>query len=196
MPSARHSLGFTLIELMVTLTVLVILSLLAVPSLNSFRQRSALRGASEQALGFWNQARFEAAKRNSMVKVGVFSSSGGYCLGAATTTDPADDDPCDCTTSGACDVAVFPALGEQAQWQGVTLASTTLGSSTGVAVIEPKRTGLTDSAQAGVISLLGPPGRESYRLNLRVDELGRAVLCESTSAANSMSDYSNRRCAP
>jgi type IV fimbrial biogenesis protein FimT len=195
MPHAdRYRRGFTLIELMVTLTVLVILSLLAVPSLNSFRQRSALRGASEQALGFWNQARFEAAKRNSMVKVGVFAGGGGYCLGAATTTDPADDEPCDCTTAGACDVAVFP--GEQKQWEGVTLASTTLGSDSGVAVIEPKRTGLTDSAQAGVISLLSPPGNESYRVNLRVDELGRGVLCESTSAANSMSDYTNRRCAP
>jgi len=190
----RQSSGFTMIELMVTLTVIFVLALLAVPSMISFRQRSALRGAGEQALGFWNQARFEAAKRNAMVKVGVYSNAGAYCLGAAVTTDPADNTPCHCDTAGACDVAVFP--GEQGQWSGVTLASTTLGSSSGVAVIEPKRTQLTDSGQAGVISFLGPPGRLSYRLNLHIDELGRGVLCESSSAGAQMSDYANRRCAP
>jgi prepilin-type N-terminal cleavage/methylation domain-containing protein len=204
MASAPHRVfGFTLIELMVTVAVIVILMLLALPSFSAFRQRSALRGASEQTLSFWNQARFEAAKRNQMVKVGVTTSSAGFCLGAATTTDPADTTPCDCFGTSECDVAVFPGdpTNNQSQWGGVTYdevsgTTPTLGGGDAVAVIEPKRASLATPSQAGVITLNGPPGPYGYKLNLNIDQLGRAVLCESTSATHHMSDYTTRQCDP
>jgi type IV fimbrial biogenesis protein FimT len=197
--TARRAEGFTLIELMVTLTVVFVLALVAVPSFLAVRQRAALRGAGDQALSLWNQARFEAAKRNSMVKVGVHSSGTDFCLGAATTTDASDTTPCDCSsaapTSDACDVARFP--NDQSEWKGVTLSGTpTLGNDHGVAVIDPRLTSLTDATAVGTVTLAAPPGRISYKLNLHVDALGRVVLCESTTDANPMSDYSDRRCAP
>jgi prepilin-type N-terminal cleavage/methylation domain-containing protein len=200
--ASRRNHGFTLIELVITITVIIVLMLLALPSFSSFRQRSALRGASEQALGFWNQARLEAAKRNELVKVGVGVSGANFCLGATTTTvDALDNDtPCDCTVAvpadpdDICDVGRFPA--EQDQWGGVTLnGAPTLGEDSGVAVIEPKRTALIDPDMAGTISFAGPSGPKDYRLNLRVDRLGRAALCQSTSAPDEMSDYVNRECA-
>ena len=190
----RRVLGFTMVELMITLTVVLVISLLAVPSFISFRQRSALRGAAEQAQGFWNQARLEAAKRNSLVKVGVFVDGDTFCLGAAQTTDTADDEPCDCT-SDECDVAVFPT--DQAEWRGVTLnGSPTLGSDSGVAVIESRRTALTDPAMAGAISFAAPEGSNDYRLNLLVDRQGRATLCQSNNAVDKLSDYLSRNCDP
>src|SRR5689334_21788696 len=99
MTSARQRvLGFTTVELMITLTVVMVIAMIAVPSFISFRQRSALRAAAEQAQGFWNQARLESAKRNSLVKVGVFVDGSKFCLGATTTTIDAtdNDEPCDC----------------------------------------------------------------------------------------------------
>ncbi|MFA6984853.1 MAG: hypothetical protein WC213_01430 [Arenimonas sp.] len=185
-----------MIELVITITVILVLMVLALPSFNSFQQRSKLRGAGDQALGFWNQARLEAAKRNQLVKVGVSGSGAEFCLGATTTTiDALDHDtPCDCQTAGACDVATFGA--DQAEWRGVTLNGTpTLGEDSGVAVIEPKRTALINPDMAGTISFNGPTGHKSYRLNLRVDRLGRGALCQSTSAPDEMSDYVNRECA-
>jgi hypothetical protein len=63
-------------------------------------------------------------------------------------------------------------------------------------VIDPRLTSLTDATAVGTVTLAAPPGRISSKLNLHVDALGRAVLCESTTDANPMSDYSDRRCAP
>jgi prepilin-type N-terminal cleavage/methylation domain-containing protein len=205
MSSARRRVfGFTLIELMVVLAVVAVISLLAVPSFISFRQRSTLRGAAEQAQSFWNQARLEAAKRNSLVKVGVYSSSGQFCLGATTSTiDATDhDEPCNCLSSGACNIAVFPAIdpstgSRQEEWRGVTLVGTpTLGENSGAAVIESRRTTLIDPDMAGAVTLQSPPGSNTYRLNLHVDRQGRSTLCESNAATDKMSDYSTRKCDP
>lgn len=196
----RTERGFTIIELMVAVAVMLVLIAIAQPSFESLRQRAAIRGAGEQVLGFWNQARLESAKRNELVKVGVVNNGNGMCLGAATTADRADDEACDCfesDTSAAtyCNVARFPSA--QSEWRNVTLAGTpSLGSDLdGLAIIEPKRTQLTDSTAAGAITLSGPPGRWSYRLNLRVDRFGRGMLCESTAATDHLSDYATRQCA-
>lgn len=188
--------GFTLIELMITLTVIVVLLILATPSFIAFRQRAALRGAGEQVFSLWNQARFEAAKRNEMVKFVVKSSGSDFCIGLASTTDKDDETACDCLTN-ACGIANFPGQGNQGAWNGVTLSGTpALGEDKGVVVIDSKLTQLTDADDAGTLSLNGPPGRNAYKLNLAVDRLGRGYLCESTSATSHMSDYNDRQCDP
>lgn len=202
MTSAKRVLGFTMVELMITLTVVLVIAMIAVPSFISFRQRAALRAAAEQSLGFWNQARLEAAKRNSLVKIGVFADGATFCMGADTTTIAATDhdEPCDCTTSGECDVAVFPPIlttgSDQGAWRGVTLSGASLGEDTGVAVIESRRTTLIDPDMAGAISFAGPEGPNEYGLNLYVDRQGRATLCQSNAAADKMSDYLSRNCDP
>jgi prepilin-type N-terminal cleavage/methylation domain-containing protein len=197
---SRRIAGFTLIELMITVAVFVTLALLAAPSFYSLRQRSAIRDAGDQTLSFWNQARFEAAKRNQYVKVGVKAGSGtAFCLGAATTTDASDTTPCDCTTASpstnACDVARYP--NDQNDWRNVTLSGTpTLGSNSGVAVIDPRLTSLADATALGSITLAAPAGSFNYKLILHIDQMGRGVLCESNTDARPMSDYTDRLCAP
>ena len=202
---SKHIRGFTVIELMVTVLVMLVLIAIAQPSFEGLRQRTAIRGAAENVMSFWNQARLEAAKRNQMVKVGaIFGSGDAFCLGAATTTNPADDIPCDCTTAApsdatlTCDIARFP--GDQGEWKRVTLSGMTLGGGTFISdmeptVIEPKRTNLVVPGDAGSISLSGPPGQFAYKVNMRVDRFGRAMLCESFSATHHLSDYGTRQCA-
>jgi prepilin-type N-terminal cleavage/methylation domain-containing protein len=190
---APNANGFTLIELMVTIAVLAILVTLAVPSFADFRQRTVLRGAAEQVVSFWGDARFEALRRDSRVKVGFNSNAGQLCLGAATTTDPADDTPCDCFTAGACNVAAYPPL--QADWRGVRVASaSTVGAGSGVAVIDPKRGNLTQPGDVGRILLQAPNGPQDYRLDVVIDRNGRAVICEPSAAPAKLSDYQERRC--
>jgi prepilin-type N-terminal cleavage/methylation domain-containing protein len=192
----RTNRGFTLTELMVTLLIFIIFVAMGVPSFMAQRQRAALRGVADQTLGFWNAARFEAVKRNTLVKVGVVSNSSGFCLGATTDT-PTDGVPCDCMDATACNVARFP--GNQAEWRGVTLGSgSTLGPSTEIVVaLNPRRgASLTVPADAGALRLVGPDGPDAYALNLSVDRFGRGYLCESASATDKMSDYQNRSCSP
>ena len=187
--------GFTLVELMVGLAVLAILTAAALPSFAAFRQRAAVREAADQAVAFWNTARFEAVKRNAMVKVGVQKAADGtYCFGAATTTNPSDGTPCDCTVAvpaaNICNVARFPT--NQEEWNGVSL-----DTGTDVAVLEAKRGSLADSAGAGVLaSLSAPTGPMDYTLNLHVDAMGRAVLCQSSGDTDTLSDYEGRQCSP
>jgi type IV fimbrial biogenesis protein FimT len=198
----RHS-GFTLIELMVSVAVLAVLLMAAVPSFEEFRQRSAIRGAADQTLSFWNKARFEATKRNQPVKVGVRTNGSAFCLGAATATAAelvslaagTAIASCNCFVANACDIAVFPA--QQQDWRRVTLqANPTLGVATsGVTVIEPKRTSLLVPEDEGNITLLGPPGRAAYKLSLNINRFGRGTVCESTTATHRIPEFTNRRCA-
>lgn len=205
--ASRYIRGFTVIELMVTVLVMLVLLAIAQPSFEGLRQRTAIRGAAENVLSFWNQARLEAAKRNQLVKVGVVQTNSGkeFCLGAATTTSAGDTTPCNCMevapSSNVCDIAIFPGPNNQGEWRGVSLAGMTLGGGTVISAIEPavidsKRTNLVKPDDDGSITLAGPTGRFSYKVNLQVDRFGRAVLCESTTAVHKLSDYGTRQCAP
>ncbi len=207
----RRLLGFTLIELMVTIAVVLTFAILAVPSFQSLRQRSALRGAGDQMLSLWNQARFEAAKRNSNVKVAIVQSSNGaaYCFGAATTASVSVTTSCNCfdaaASTDACNVILYPGTATSdttLAWSRVKLSGVTLGGSNwptvsaiGQAVIEPKRTALTASSAAGTVTLDGPAlSNKAYKLRLSVDQFGRGMLCEPNSAVDKLSDYHNQRC--
>jgi prepilin-type N-terminal cleavage/methylation domain-containing protein len=192
----RRLQGFTLIELMVTLAVMAILMVVAVPSFMEFRQRRALQGASAQLVSAWDQARFEALRRDANLYVTLRNDSGAVCMGVDTNS------ACDCrsTATGAnvCDVSSYP--GDNANLAGVTAAANpTFGDDdsdgVGLVVIDPKRGGITDTGDWGGIALKGPSGRADYRLNFYVDTRGRAVVCEPSDAPSKIPAYSDRQCA-
>ena len=62
--SLRLVLGFTLIELMVTVALIALLSAVAVPNFVTFRRNSELTGITNNFLGALNAARSEGMKRN------------------------------------------------------------------------------------------------------------------------------------
>lgn len=75
--------GFTLIELMVTLSVLAILLTIGIPSLQMFIQNSRLQSQSASLMGDLNYARAEAVRLGSPVAV-CASANGATCSGALT----------------------------------------------------------------------------------------------------------------
>ena len=191
--------GFSLIELMVAIAVLSVILMAALPSFNEFRQRSALRGAADQIVSFWANARFESLKRNSLVKVSMGTDNANYCMGAAVTDDAADDTQCDCfetnpANSDFCDVGRYPV--DQAEWKRIRYMGTPddLIGDDGVVIIDPKRGGLTIPTSAGYWELASPAGGADYRLRVNIDLFGRAVACEPSAASAKMPQYTNRRC--
>lgn len=81
----RRAHGFTLIELMVTISVVAILAALAGPSIDLLARRVRLDSDTERFLSSLAYARSEAIKRSSVVS--VIPSAGGYSGGWRVATD-------------------------------------------------------------------------------------------------------------
>lgn len=186
--------GVTLIELMIGITVLAILLAVAVPSFVDFRERSITRGAGDELMSFWANARFEAVKRNEFIKVGFVQGAGGMCVGAVTTNDPSDNTACDCMDAAACTLGRFPS--EQGEWRGARwLAAPTFGDSdSGVLVIDPKRGILTEFDDQGALTLRSPSDGQDYRLRLVVTGTGKAMLCQPADAPKKIPAFMDRPC--
>ncbi len=189
--------GFTLIELMVTLAVLAVLAVVAIPSFIDFRERAAVRGAGDQLVSFWANAKLEAVKRDQPISISIRKSgSTQMCIGASTTAAL-----CDCFTANACDVGQYPAsTAAQADWRGVTMVGQpTLGPTDddddGLATIDPKRGYLATDSDVGGVTIQSPGGKY-FRLRLYVDRWARPYLCAPTDSPRLLSDYSTRTCAP
>lgn len=74
--TANQATGFTLIELMVTIAILVILLFLALPNFAVWIQNTQIRTAGEAILSGMQIARAEAIRRNVNVELGMDLSSG------------------------------------------------------------------------------------------------------------------------
>jgi type IV fimbrial biogenesis protein FimT len=100
-----HQKGFTLIELMVVITVMVILLMMAVPSFQNATLGSKLASSINNLVASVNLARTEAFKRNAVVTVcasadaTTCASTGGWEQGWIVRCP--SDDTINCKTGGS-----------------------------------------------------------------------------------------------
>jgi type IV fimbrial biogenesis protein FimT len=75
--NAAHERGFSLIELVVTLAVLGLLMMAAMPSVGSWLRNTQVRNAAESIQNGLQRARSEAVRRNETVTFWLVSTSNG-----------------------------------------------------------------------------------------------------------------------
>lgn len=81
--SLARTRGFTLVELMITLAVAAILTIIALPSFRDFMHRNAVTAQSNQVLASLQYARNEAVSRRYPTAV-CASTAGAACDGGST----------------------------------------------------------------------------------------------------------------
>lgn len=79
-----HSSGFTLVEVMVAISVMAILLAIAVPSFNSATLASQLRASATDLSSSAFLARSEAIKRNAVATMCIANSDGTDCAGSGS----------------------------------------------------------------------------------------------------------------
>ena len=95
---ARTSLGFSLLELMITIIIAAILAAFALPAFRTYFIRSNITTTSNELLAAMNTARAEAVKRNAYVRVDPTvctsaSWSNGAFVWVPSASNPADTVP-------------------------------------------------------------------------------------------------------
>lgn len=87
--------GFSLVELLTVLLIVVVLTAIAVPLFTDFNQEHRLTTVSENLYYFLQQARSEAVKNNTTVYVS-FQTGSSWCYGANAGS------ACTCNVAGSC----------------------------------------------------------------------------------------------
>lgn len=90
MSSDRPAAGFTLIEMMVTITIVAILAAAAVPSFQQLIANQRIKTASFDLFSALNYARSEAIKRNASVTLRAGATGDGLWSTGWRLVDPAD----------------------------------------------------------------------------------------------------------
>ena len=162
LPPARHRMaGFTLIELMVTLTVIAVLGMVAVPSFNQAFLSNRLTGYANSFAASATYARSEAIKRNSTVTL---------CRSGDGAT---------CATSGGWQQGWIVLAGTSTvlQKQGALASGYHMTGDNYSIVFQPTGVGATDST---LVLCRATPSAGSQERQLRVTATGRVNITKTT----------------
>jgi len=158
-----RQLGFTLIEMMLTLSLVAIIAVAAVPMMGDLINTSQVRGAAEHMYSNIQLARSEAVKSNQPMRFS-FTSGSGWCYGFSTVAN------CNCGTQ-AC----------QSNTGAVSNTALSEDSSTYSSGInlQPNGSVLNNSNNPTNLTLK-VQGTGSRVIKINLSALGQVSLCSST----------------
>ena len=177
METRKRNLGFTLVELMITVTVLVVLLVVAVPSFERFFERYRLRSAVDDTLDLFAAARQGAVEADRNVNVTFGSSTTAWCAGAIQQAEPASAGAPVPLAPAACDCATTPSactVGGQQLTVSDGGRGVTIGAG-GASVTFDSKNGTLDPLGSQSVDFVSAHGR--YGLTVTVTPLGQARAC-------------------
>lgn len=159
-PASQASAGFTVVELMVVLTVMAVLAAIAAPSFLESIARGRLKSVAETALGQLYAAKAESLRTGKPVHFSVQPGAAG-CYGFNVGA------PCACDAAAATQCGLYRS--EFAASPSVSLASTSVPGGQGM--VEPVR-GTVQGA--GALTFRNTRGQE---LSVGMTRVGRPYIC-------------------
>ena len=173
MQVCRPQRAFTLIEMVVTVSVLAILAAIAVPSFLNTLEKRRVVGAAEQLYADLQYARTEAIKGNRSVGIN-FTTSGTdtWCYGMDDT--PTDATVCNCTSGVGCTVDTVTKVFRSDGYRGVRMPTPAFGRERNTG-FEPRR-GFPTGTQ-GTVQFISASGQ----INVVLSTQGRVRLCSPDS---------------
>ncbi|HVF35414.1 MAG TPA: prepilin-type N-terminal cleavage/methylation domain-containing protein, partial [Candidatus Saccharimonadia bacterium] len=177
----RADLGFTLIELMITVAVLAVLLALAAPSFSDSIARARLKGAADGVVSLVEEARQQSTRLDRDVNLSFRGSAGNWCVGARAAATPAVGQPvaaapaCDCSSAAAsCMVGDAQMVAASSSF-GPTNGTATIDAADVAVVFDRKLGTLQDFATAGAVVLSQPS--TDLQLQVGINALGHARVC-------------------
>lgn len=164
---SHRNYGFTLVELMVVLSIVAIVSLIAIPTYRDFIDNRRLVDAAEFISGRMNFARVEALKQSKAIYVGV-TSGGAWNLGVG------DQAACDGSNSTNCTISTL--VNGSAESIGYYYGNPVSGSSVGSSV-QVRFDPIRGTASNTSITVSNSSGES---LKVKVSLLGRVIICSDS----------------
>ena len=179
--------GLTLVELMVTLSVLVILLSTAVPSFIDMFERHRLVGAAEAVFTHLQFAKSESLKRNKTVKMGFQTSGNDWCFGLTEEDTWNGSQKCDCTSAGSCWLDLDE-NGSRNTGEDFSLAGTRYPGVTLVDVADDTHLNFNPARSTSNGATIKLASADGQRMHIVVSGYGRILLC-SPAGANKVSGF-------
>jgi type IV fimbrial biogenesis protein FimT len=171
--------GFTMVELMVVIAIVLLLLLIAVPSFADLIDRARVRGAAGAAISVLSEARGGSVQTNRDVVVNFAGTNPAWCIGAVKAAEPAVGDAFDPTLDAACDCSGAP-TGCTVNNQQLTVLSgdyngVTMGARPANFIYDGRLGVLQDFSTLPSVTFTSPKGK--YQIQVNVAALGQASLC-------------------
>ncbi len=176
--------GFTVIELMITIAVVAIITSLALPSYRTILEKRQVTSGAEQLSAFLSAVQIEAVKRNENLAVRYMrTDSDTWCVGIVpVATGSTSNTPCDCTKAvtdaSACKIDGQLRVFSDANLNYPKIMDKMTGD--GAFVFDPVRGLLVEPADVPTFELLSREGK--YALNVGVSATGRVKACSNGSS--------------
>jgi prepilin peptidase dependent protein A/type IV fimbrial biogenesis protein FimT len=163
-----HNLsGLTLLELLITISILVLVVSLGSPAINSIQKNMQLKGAAESSYFAFQQARFAAITQSTDVTVAIHPGE-NWCAALS------DSGVCDCTISNECTINGVEYKVNFSDYRFVSIENVTFGADN-IAVFDANR-GLAIGHAGSVVFTDG-----NKQLKLILSNMGRVRICSSDS---------------
>ena len=159
----HHLSGLTLLELLLTLSILMLLVSLGSPAINAIQKNMQLKGAAESCYFAFQQARVTAITKNIDVAVAIRSGK-TWCAALS------DKGACDCTIAHQCKVDRVEYKVDFSDYRFVSIKKVTFGADN-LAVFDANR-GLAIGHAGSIVFTDG-----EKQLKLILSNMGRVRIC-------------------